>query len=345
MTSDYVTGTIMMIALVIGSILLSTKRFRKHRYNLFYYAHVTSFLLWAVLSIVHSVYFLPVVLLTALAVYGTRLTMRLLIPVVVMIERINDSFALIELRIRKTRLTRFLLIDRLTRHNGNVDVWLVCHNISYLERHPFSVIETRHRKRHVYVRLLVARLGDWTEKLCDLLTTNEPYDLYSGGVTLSIDHCRTSTDLPDLRRRNRLLFLLRNEEIVVFLRYLVFICDPLNERCRDRVRQIFLHYIVTDLNYLALLREYLAIATAYRCVTITTLVYTKEPVLFNGSPTIDDANDTLKYENVVRTLDNHATTALVVLDSTLRLKIKQFVRRLIDAARENTEKRDALRIL
>lgn len=340
--TSYVTGTIMILVLLMGALLL---RFRKYRYNRFYYAHVACFLLWSVLSVVHSVYFLPLVLLAATIVYGSRLTMRLSVPVEVTVEQISDEFVLIELKIRKSRWTRFLLIDKLTKHNGNVDIWLVCNNISYLERHPFNVIETRHRKRYAFVRVLVAKLGDWTEKLCDLLATNAPYELFSSGLSLSIDHCRLSADaccVSNLRRRNRLLFLLRNEEIVVLLRYLVFICDPRNEKCRDRFRQIFLHYSVTDLNYLVLLQEYLTIAATYKCVTVTTLVYSRETILFNGSPTIADLdNDTLKYENALKTINNRTTTTLIVPDSILRQKIKRYLRQT--TARKSPT--DTLRVL
>lgn len=335
--TSYSTGIVMILVLTIGFVLLSTERVRKYRHGLFRYSHAISFLIWSVVSVVHSVYFLPLVVLTVIVVYGSRLTMRLLIPTVVTIERLSDEFALLDLKLRKSRTTRFLLVDRLTEHNGRAEVWLICRNIGYLERRSFAVIETRHRKRHVYVRLLVAKLDDWTEKLCDLLAANEPYDLFSVGVTVSIDCCRTSTDSYDSRECNRLLFLLRNEEIVWFLRYLVYICDPRNEKRRDRFRQIFLHYSVTDLNYLALLQEYLTIATVYKCITVSTLVYTREPIVFGGTLTSNDSDNELKLENVLRTIGNRETVALVIPDETMRLRIKRFVRRsIVETKRSRT---------
>lgn len=312
--------------------------------------HVVAFCLCALVSVLHSIYFLPLIAVVVPFVYGSRLTLRALVrPVIVTVERLSEDFALIELKIRKSRLTRFLLVDRLTEHNGDSTLWLVCHNLGLFERRSFDVIETRHRNRYVYARLVLAakrQQDDWAEKLHDLLTTNQPYELFSCGVTITVDHCRVSSADPyspsNLRRHRRLLFLLRNDEIVVLLRYLVFVCDPRNEKCRDRVRQISLHYCATtDLNYLLLLQEYLAIAATYKCVTVTTLIYTREqPILFNGSLTIvDDPHDERPmYENALRSLQNEHR--LVIPDAAFRRRFERHVRR-----RLTRPEKTALRIL
>lgn len=288
---EYSSGTIMLLALLI---LLGTAytAVRKYRFNLFYFTHVTCWTIFALAVSFHSYYLLLPVAISVVVLYMSRFAVRCLVNCRLSLAHIGKQFVVVNLRIRNTRIARWLVLNRLFEWQGDADIWISTtslKNHSRFERHPYTMIEIAKHKSNKYcdVLLMVSSSGDWKNAFFSAIRQNANRELYSYGVKMVLDSVRRG-DFREARflRCTRILFLLENAGIASFLAYLRFVCEPNNRpELHDRVRTLDLHFRVDDLDYLIFLDRYISMAEKFKFIVINYKIYSTIPALFRGEST------------------------------------------------------------
>lgn len=301
---EYTSGAIMLLALlaVIG---LSAVPIRKHRYDTFYFSHIIGWTVFVAVSGFHSYYLLPPIGITLFTIYGKRVMNRWFLRPVLSVKYRGKQFALINLKIRDTWLTRWLALSFLRKNQGNAVVWLSSSSLngcSRFERHPFSMIEIDNHPKdpnYALITLMISRSGNWKRSLHDAIDRNANRELYSLGVKLFVDSVRAGDFMNrDMLRSVNLLFLLENVGIASFLAFVRFICDPKHRKqLHDRERILHLHYRVDDLEYLTVLNTYIELASQFKFMRIQHTIYTTMPFTFRGKSTV--TSNRLNYRRIL----------------------------------------------
>lgn len=290
-TIKYVSGIFMLVSLCV-TIACSTRSVRSKRYNLFYAVHLINIIILLVTSAAaHSWLLATLLALLCLRVYGTRLVTRYISRrTCVVCRQLSSSFALIDLRVPITWLSKLFFLNTLNYEQGNATIWIssstVPCKLGRIERHPFSVIETYSDNRCAYIRLMISRSGDWKHELHKRLVSNANLDLYSNGVSVVLDTVR-SAELRgrDIAKSTYTIFVLENVGISVFLGFLRTISDPRNRKVLHKhVRFVRLYYYTTDHNYLACLNTYLDMCEQLKkFLDIKWTVFSPKRGVFRGS--------------------------------------------------------------
>lgn len=301
---EYTSGVIMLLALLVV-ICMSINPVRKHKYDSFYFTHIVGWTLFSLLAGFHSYYLLAPIGITAITLYAKRILNRVCLKPCVSVRYYGNKFVLLNLRIRDTWLTRWLLLNFLRNNQGNAVVWIssaMLDGCSRFERHPFTVIEIDQHQRnpnYAFITLMISRSGNWKQSLHSLLSRNMNRELYSLGVRLMIDSARVGefTDSSMLKSVN-LLFLLENVGIASFLAFIRFLCDPKHrEKLHVHERVLHLHYRVDDLEYLTVLATYLDIVSSFKFVKVEPTIYTSMPFTFRNQATV--VSSRLNYRRIL----------------------------------------------
>lgn len=275
-------------------------------YNLFYYVHVIGTFFVLITSVIHSYYFGVAFLYYTLVVWLARIIRRN-IKIDVAITFRGKSFVFVGLTIKRTIVSKLLLINKLKKNNGNCNVWLICKNINTHERHPFTVIYTKDSESSSTLLLLISKYGDWKKQLYNLIKTNEPHNLHNDGLHMSIESCR-SGDM-SLYKCDCTLFLLERVGISSFFSFLEYLLDADEVHRRDRLRTISLHWLVDDLSYLRLLETYMLACDAEPSLRVHIQLYVDcECFVYRHTKTVHTSR--LPYIDAVHEfLNNHVAEA------------------------------------
>jgi len=346
----YLTGIFMLVFLLL-LILTSTNFIRKYHFNLFYYIHLVSVIGFLVSSCLHSIWFVPIVLYWLLTIPMHRFLCRIFVKCTLLVEMYSSDFVLIDLKIKRTWLAKLLLLNTLEHNNGNSDIWMICKNISYLERHPFTVIETNHRGDHDYVRVMFSKFGDWKMQLATLLETNKPYNLYSCGASILVDTAHISMSFGPWKSKY-LLFLMNNVEYTTFLAFITHLCDKRNDKVRKIVRHIYLHYSFSHYDYYRVLVKHLDRTKLFNSIHINVTVYTSlditENELIDSIQVVKNSTCRLPYRQAIDkfyscNVSDTGSRAIVVTNSLLRAKV---LKHLVDAQNQSkTHKRKIVEVV
>lgn len=328
----YVSGIFMLIfALVlIGS---ATNWVRKYHYNAFYYLHNIGAVGFLLSACIHSWWFCPIVVFWFVCTYLHRLVCRYFVKCSVSVKMYSKEFVMLDIIIKRTFLSKILILRSLERNNGNSDIWLICNNLSRFERHPFTVIDTNRRGDHSYVSVMLSKFGDWKMKLCNLLETNRPYNLYSCGINMSIDKTHISMPCGPWKSKY-LLFLMNNVEYTTFLAFITHLCDTRHQKIRGILRKIYLHYSFSDYGYYQVMLQHLSRAQMYDMIHLQVTVYTSLTVpqkdITPNVRVVQNATCRLPYRQAVDkfyqdSMADNSSRTIVINNPLLRAKVIRYV--------------------
>lgn len=250
------TGFIMLSILVCAA---SIPLVRKNHYNCFYMIHIFSFSIFAIAAALHSpVYFVPsiaiyigcILLQRILTLWKQRMTTHDL-----RVHHLTESFVILDIHVPRILCCTGVNWSR-CKHKHEMTIWLVCTDISYLQRHPFTVFEHEQCwSGSCRLRILIDNNGDWKHEL-NTLTEQAFCERVSERVlpTIFVDTLRREKYPVKMLKSATVLFILKNVGISSFFAFMyTILLDPRLETNR----QIVLHYQCCRYDYLALLAEYL----------------------------------------------------------------------------------------
>lgn len=312
-TIFYSTGVIMIAALIV-ILIFARRRVRKHDYNVFYYTHILGVLVFIVFAIVHSPFYLAILIYPLTVIYVPRLLRLAFVRARIKAVNFGRDYAMIDLTVSYNWFSKFIMLSSMLRAMS--DVWLVSSTLGRFERHPFTVIYTRRLTSTVCIKILVWRFGDWKGKLVKTLRENQNLNLYNYGIRIAIDEFRTSDLMCKAAlKSSNVLFVLENSGISSFLSYAYYLIET--TKLHDRSRRIMLCYRTDDIGILSELTLAVNALRDLNFVLLTTQVFTSVPCVFCDEDTI--VSTRLDYRRAMRSFfvvtDDGSN---VVLTQTLR---------------------------
>lgn len=195
----------------------------------------------------HSIYFLPFFLSYALLKPIVRLAL-----VVCSTIRVHDIVEYDNFLVLSLAFSRDWWLERLylrTERQANVicDCWLICHNISRWQRHPFTLIarhydhcsdisaadvESTGQSTLIFTFLIGRHQGDWKRRFTRELVKGARLKLYDFGVRVALDESVHSLEYAKLQQDSCFILFVCGLEITVFLAYIDFIRYNFSQKLR-----------------------------------------------------------------------------------------------------------------
>lgn len=253
------TGSIMLSSIIVIS-LISIKSIRRRYYDFFYVSHVIGFLLIGLAAVLHSPVFLaPSIALYACAILSQRaLTLCRQHNHDLRVHHLTESFVILDIHVPRVLCCTGVNWAQ-CKHKHELTVWLVCPQISYLQRHPFTVFEHEQCwSGYCRLRVMISNNNkcDWKHELNNLI--QQAFSERIGEKllpTIFVDTLRRQAYPHKMLTAPVVLFILKNVGISSFFAYLQAILSDPRLQQQTTNRQIVLHYQCCRYDYLSLLAE------------------------------------------------------------------------------------------
>lgn len=321
--SIYITGIIILILMLI-IFFMSLKLIRKNFFNIFFYIHYLVYVLIGI-CILHSNYY--IVFLTMLCIkpiyYSFFKTININQNKILLI---NNNFVFIKLFFKKKNKIQ----------NGDC-VYLTCNNISNLEKHPFTVVDsfkeqeieeeneliTHFKKKSLnYITLCISNNGDWKNKFVSLVNKNITYNLHKNGLNLKIKGFY-NTSIVSLKNFETIHFICENIGITPFLSFLYFLAKKKNQ---NKIYSIILHTKIDNIKLLNLLEYDFVKFKSIKSVSIEYNIYIRNEETYNSiknNKNFNFVNAKINYNNIIKNIDDEKNNCIHYCgDSKTFFKIK-----------------------
>lgn len=306
----YITGIIILVLMLI-IFFMSLKIIRKNFFNIFFYIHYLVYLLIAV-CILHSNYYIVfLIMLCIKPIYYYFFKTIDIKKNDVMV--INNNFVFIKLFFKQKNKIK----------NGDC-VYLTCNNISKLEKHPFTVIDsfkereieeeneliTHFKKNSLnYITLCISNNGDWKNNFVSLINKNIIYNLNNNGLNLKIKGFY-NTNILSLKKYETIHFICENIGITPFLSFLYFLSKKQNQ---NKIYSIFLHVQMDNLKLLNLLEYDYFKFKSIKSISLQYNIYIRNEETFNSiknNKNFNFINTKINYNNIIKNIDNEKNNCI-----------------------------------